>query len=56
MPFRVFVSSARKAKGEDTKTCLFSLLRPSRFDAKARRHDKQRETTRNIRPESRKSK
>ena len=31
---------SRKAKGEDTKTCLFSLLRPSRFEAKIRRHDK----------------
>ena len=37
MPFRVFVSSPRKAKGEDTKTCLSVVI--STFGAKTRKHE-----------------
>ena len=32
-----FVSSPRKAKGEDTKTCLFVVI--STFEPKTRKHE-----------------
>ena len=46
MPFHVFISSPRKAKTR--KHVFLSFLRPSRFEAKTRRHDTQRATTRKV--------